>query len=57
MSEYYIPRSKTDIVQWLVTYYPKDKSLKHKRKDQLYAIYYSTMDRIANGFFPCGSKN
>ncbi len=42
MREFWTPSHKYELVEWLSTYFPKDKvKFKRMRKGQLYAIYFS----------------
>jgi hypothetical protein len=43
---YFIPREKYQLVEFLEKKFPEDKTLKRKNKTQLYAIYHSTMRNL-----------
>jgi len=44
---YYIPRTKWELVQWLVRYYPQDKSrFIRMGKHRLWAIFYSVRHKL-----------
>jgi hypothetical protein len=50
---YYVPRSKTQLVEWLSRYWPKEKGkFRGKNKAVLYAIYYRVVSDIRRGKFP-----
>jgi len=43
MSNYFVPREKYQLVEFLERKFPENKSFKRMNKDRLYAIYHSTM--------------
>ena len=46
----YIPHTCVGLVEWLGYYYPADlSSFKRMKKKQLYAIFFSTREKIARG--------
>jgi len=52
-AEYFVPRTKTALVEWLRRYYPGAvQRFKRLRRDQLYAIYYRVISDIRRGKFP-----
>lgn len=44
---YYLPKYKWQLINWLLAYYPGDKNrFKTMNKKRLYAIYFSKLNRI-----------
>ena len=57
MSDYFVPRTKTALVRWLSRYYPADRpKFQRKKKEVLYAIYYSVLGNIRRGIYPGGKS-
>lgn len=55
--DYRVPKTKTALVQWLGRYWPASvPAFKRKRKEVLYAIYFSVIARIRRGKSP-GASN
>jgi hypothetical protein len=52
MTDYWVPQTKSQLIVWLLNYYPKGKkSLARLTKKQLYAIFYkeTRKQRLATG--------
>lgn len=58
MSDYFVPRTKTALVEWLSRYYPADRpKFRRKKKEVLFAIYYNVISDIRRGKYPGKSGN
>lgn len=50
MSDYFIPRNKAGLVEWLARFYPQDLAkFKRQNRRKLYAIFYSVLSRVRAG--------
>jgi hypothetical protein len=55
-ADYYVPKTKTALVEWLCNYWPDDRAaFTRKRKAVLYAVYYRVVSDIRRGKYPGAS--